>query len=461
LRAVEDPVLRSCIAKAAKTEKVNRKSRVRRVDCSGSAKGLHSNNPIINDPGIKSLAGIEHFRGITWLKLNYNENIKDISPIANLPLKELSLRHSGIDDNALHIIAKLTKLQKLDLEYSFNVNNSQLVSLSLTNLRELRTLNLRAMGSKLADSKRFTQLDDGIVSDISFLTHMPQIHTLNLSGNNIQTGLEAFKHTPLMANLTLVNVVYSKNVNLSPLKAFNQNTLQNVFIQSNQTAPCDQVLDIIQHYAPDGKSAQSNASYEKGYFYLENTNTDSFIKISDMCLPKEASVSLIRADKDVSIPSSAIISISPATIFKQIDTSEDLSDWRSSQALSLSNNAKQGSNSVQFVGSSTLEFKKVFSTAIAYNEDASTATLQFWYFVDDASKRSEKNQVELGSGGKGDSNEYNWKLTDLVDGWNLVSLKINNANTIGTPDLTAINWFRMYSIKTGEITTRIDDIRIY
>jgi hypothetical protein len=74
------------------------------------------------------------------------------------------------------------------------------------------------------------------------------------------------------------------------------------------------------------------------------------------------------------------------------------------------------------------------------------------------SKLTTKNQLEIGSSGVPDTNEYNWTLTGLVNGWNLVQLNTSTATKIGTPNLGAINWFRIYGLKTGSVTTRIDDI---
>jgi hypothetical protein len=67
----------------------------------------------------------------------------------------------------------------------------------------------------------------------------------------------------------------------------------------------------------------------------------------------------------------------------------------------------------------------------------------------------------LGSGGTSDTNEYNWSLTGLQNGWNQISLNISDAGiTGGTPNLNAINWFRIYHSKNGSVTTRVDGIYI-
>ena len=119
---------------------------------------------------------------------------------------------------------------------------------------------------------------------------------------------------------------------------------------------------------------------------------------------------------------------------------------------------KQGLSSLEFTGPEIIEFSRVFSPV--YNTVGSTtgATLQFWYYVSDVSKLTTKNKVEIGSSGVPDTNEYNWTLTGLVNGWNLVILNTSTATKIGTPNLGAINWFRIYGLKTGSVTTRIDDI---
>ncbi|HSH19015.1 MAG TPA: T9SS type A sorting domain-containing protein, partial [Draconibacterium sp.] len=73
---------------------------------------------------------------------------------------------------------------------------------------------------------------------------------------------------------------------------------------------------------------------------------------------------------------------------------------------------------------------------------------------------SDKNQVEIGSSGKPDENEYNWKLSGLTEGWNYVNLEFSDAGKMGSPNLSAINWFRLYNKKSGSIISKIDAIQI-
>ncbi len=92
-----------------------------------------------------------------------------------------------------------------------------------------------------------------------------------------------------------------------------------------------------------------------------------------------------------------------------LDDCDLLKDWGSSGAIDLnSTDQKEGLACIEFTGSAsaTDEFKKVFSTP--YNSGATRATgrLEFWYYVSDPSQMEASNQVEIGSAGRADYNEY-------------------------------------------------------
>jgi len=142
-----------------------------------------------------------------------------------------------------------------------------------------------------------------------------------------------------------------------------------------------------------------------------------------------------------------------------LDDCDKLEGWSSSQSLKMDNVAqKQGLGCLNFEGSTTDEYKKVFTTPFNAQSDFNSAALQFWYYVSEPSFLSNNNQVELGSGGKADVNEYSWNLSGLVSGWNFITLPVKDADIKGTPDLQAINWFRLYNKKTGSVSSRIDGI---
>ncbi len=144
-----------------------------------------------------------------------------------------------------------------------------------------------------------------------------------------------------------------------------------------------------------------------------------------------------------------------------LDDCDDSNGWKSSAGLSLNEtDQQQGNGCIEFSAASTDEFKKTFTTPYnCYGTEANTE-LRFWYYVSDVSVHESANQVELGSAGGPDQDEYNWNLTELTNGWNYLILKTSEANKMGSPDLSAINWFRIYRKKTGAVTTRIDAIQL-
>lgn len=153
-----------------------------------------------------------------------------------------------------------------------------------------------------------------------------------------------------------------------------------------------------------------------------------------------------------------VISGNPGNYWDDCDAS---TDWKSSKALMLNTtDQQQGTACIEFVGASTDEFKKAFKTPFNSRGDAANTELRFWYYVSDVDLIEGNNQVEIGSGGKADTDEYNWNLTGLSNGWNFVVLKTSEAGSMGSPDLSAINWFRIYRRKTGEVTTRIDALQL-
>ncbi|MBN2639513.1 MAG: DUF5010 domain-containing protein [Bacteroidales bacterium] len=147
-----------------------------------------------------------------------------------------------------------------------------------------------------------------------------------------------------------------------------------------------------------------------------------------------------------------------------LDECEVLTGWSTNGSNTLTLNTSslmQGTGCVQMIGSGTDEFKKVFSPAYNSGVTAANGVLTFWYYVSDVSKLSNGGQVEISSSGGPDVNEYSWSLlTGLTNGWNEVTLNISDANVIGTPNLSAIDWFRIYHSKSASITTRIDGMQL-
>jgi hypothetical protein len=144
-----------------------------------------------------------------------------------------------------------------------------------------------------------------------------------------------------------------------------------------------------------------------------------------------------------------------------LDDCDFKTDWNPGGLILTGSNKVQGTAALEFVGSGTDEYKKVFTTPYNAQGTESGTVLQFWYYVSDPSKFQSSNQVEIGSSGGPDTNEYDWNLgNDLQVGWNLIQLNTKDAGKTGNPDLNAINWFRLYRKKNASVTTRIDAIQL-
>jgi hypothetical protein len=160
----------------------------------------------------------------------------------------------------------------------------------------------------------------------------------------------------------------------------------------------------------------------------------------------------------------ADITVNPRPVNKILSTCDSNSGWTQFNTLTVNSaDKKEGTACLQSVGSKPNDFIKVFSTPINTGSTIANGNLQFWYFVSDISAFTAGNQVELGSGGAADTNEFNWNINiaTLQNGWNLVTLPFSTAGiTGGTPDLSAINWFRIYRSKTVSVDTKIDQIII-
>ncbi|RED94952.1 InlB B-repeat-containing protein [Marinoscillum furvescens] len=214
----------------------------------------------------------------------------------------------------------------------------------------------------------------------------------------------------------------------------------------------------------DASDADGSVSSVAFYSNGELIATDNAAPYAvSFTIPGDGSFQLtaVATDNDGNTKTSDMVNIT-AGDYNFLDDAESLSGWQSSGSIALSPVSRQGANSIEFVGQATDEFRKAFTTAYNSGADPTHARLEFWYYVSDVSKLVGSNQVELGSGGAADVNEYNWKLNNLNNGWNFISLKTNEPRgVIGNPDLNAINWFRLYNTnKSGSVTTRIDGLKI-
>jgi len=295
---ISDSTLKSCIQDHITTGSFTEISQLTSLDCAGSKSGTYGVTIFgINEGGITSLVGLEQFSSISTLKLGYNTQLADISALADLDLKVLKLEWTAIDNDALDVIANFTNLTNLNLDYTFNVTDAAKITETLATFTKMQELIIRSIGYPNYDwesdadlnsnTVKISQITDGILGDLSFLANMPLLKTYNGAGNIYSSGIEGFNSTPLLTNITLSSMAWPDNMDLSPLMSFDQDQLKVLFLQGNESYPCASILDVVDHYAPDGKSAHTLADWggaEAFDFNLDNS-VNGYIRIRTQCLP--------------------------------------------------------------------------------------------------------------------------------------------------------------------------------
>lgn len=149
-----------------------------------------------------------------------------------------------------------------------------------------------------------------------------------------------------------------------------------------------------------------------------------------------------------------------------LDTADSLSGWSSGNPLTLDTvDKREGTGSLSMTGNQVVQFQKAFASPVDSGMTLQDGALNFWYYVDDVSKLDGTHgQVELSSSGGSDVNEFYWEFTTMVlpqldDGWNLVSLALDDVTgTLGDPDLTAIDFFRIYFFHTQTPVVKLDHV---
>ena len=150
-----------------------------------------------------------------------------------------------------------------------------------------------------------------------------------------------------------------------------------------------------------------------------------------------------------------------------VESCDDPAGWQSAGAITLDEtDVQEGEGAISTVnGASGLRLQKTWGQIYA---PASMADghFEFWIYISSAAAfNGVDNQIEIGSGGKADANELNWKMPTLKDGWNKVDFKLAEGTSAGGGiDLRAINWFRIYSntnAPAGSVTMKVDRLRFY
>jgi len=235
-----------------------------------------------------------------------------------------------------------------------------------------------------------------------------------------------------------------------------------IFVSSVAVSPTTSTIAMDNVRQLTATISPVNASNKNTTWVSSNTNVATVSSLGLVTSVAPGTCTITVTTQDGSKEAVAAIIVSPRPVSKIISNCDSNSGWTSSNTVTVnSTDKKEGAACLQSVGPNTNDFIKVFSTPINTGSAIANGNLQFWYFVSDISSFAEGNQVELGSGGAADKNEFNWNIDigNLQNGWNLVTLPFSTAViTGGTPDLSAINYFRIYRFKGASVTTKIDQI---
>lgn len=187
--------------------------------------------------------------------------------------------------------------------------------------------------------------------------------------------------------------------------------------------------------------------------------------------PDLTSLNWFRLYNDVTAPLTfkmSLISFDSQDIFpvSTLDHADSLNGWSGNNPVTLdTTNEREGTGCLSETGQNIDQFEKSFSTPLNTGVNEQNGYLQFWYYISDVSQiNNATGQIEITSSGIYDTNEYDWSmyydvLPQLHNGWNFVSLPLAHAGKVGNPDLSAINWFRIYQKISAPVTAKLDDIR--
>jgi hypothetical protein len=176
----------------------------------------------------------------------------------------------------------------------------------------------------------------------------------------------------------------------------------------------------------------------------------------------EGTASIIAKTQDGSKISTCVITVLSNTVSAYFDDCDAVNGWISTATLNNTEH-KQGAGCLENLSANSSEFSKVFISPFNSNATLENGQLKLWYWVSLAELGARTVRVEIGSAGRADVDEYQWSMTGLTDGWNQISLNTINASKLGNPDLSAINWFRIYSSGKAvgvNVTTRVDAIEL-
>src|ERR1700761_1885740 len=136
---------------------------------------------------------------------------------------------------------------------------------------------------------------------------------------------------------------------------------------------------------------------------------------------------------------------------------------------------KEGKGYIQATlatGQNFEQFIKPLSAPVNTKVTMATGQLQLWFYVQDVSLLKLDGQIQFSSANDPDKNRIGWPLATIIptlkNGWNHLQLKFSDPGAQitgdGGPDLTAMNFVKIFFWTTDNVTTAqnygIDDIRV-
>ena len=297
----------------------------------------------------------------------------------------------------------------------------------------------------------------------------------NLSWNSNNTAVATVSATGMVTAVSIGTATITVTTEDGGKTATTAITTTNqIFVSSVAVSPTNATIAMGNQQQLTVTILPAEASNKNTTWTSSNTNVATVNSLGLVTSVAAGTCTITVTTQDGNKNAIAAITVGPYPVSKIISTCDSNTDWTSASAVTVnSTDKKEGAASLQSVGATgtvTVDFKKVFSPPINTGSTIANGKLQFWYFVSDINAHGTANQVELGSGGAFDKFEFSWNIgaptlqngyNTLQTGWNLVTLPFSTAGiTGGTPDLSAINWFRIYRTKTASVTTKIDQIII-
>lgn len=127
--------------------------------------------------------------------------------------------------------------------------------------------------------------------------------------------------------------------------------------------------------------------------------------------------------------------------------------------MKLSSDCQQGSYALK-AKNPAVGIYGTFKTAVDIS-NYKDGYIHLWVYINNKNNLTTNMNFELSSSGTCNVNEYEWVINkkDLNSGWNELYLPIKDAFVTGTPNLSAINYFRMFTTNPNDnLEWMIDDV---